>query len=562
MVVISFCRAAIYVLYLWVGKNANWKITTIMYKNSYLLALACLFCYCFVQAQSDQDDAQAIDYISTYKDLAVSEMHRTAIPASITLAQGLLESDFGRSRLAVKAKNHFGLKCRKDWKGETIRHTDDAPNECFRKFRTVEDSYKNHSRFLQRNRYRFLFSIDNKDYAGWAHGLKKAGYATDPYYAFKLINLIERYSLQVYDMMEYLPDGEIIAYKPKPEPKPQIRLAAFSSVNGKQIEKLPSNNIESVVSTDYKIGKLNYQKPIAVNKIKAVRFPIAVLPVQISETYNIKLEDLLALNDMESNDYIPEYTNIYLEKRNRKTRKANIHLVKNDEKIRDIALIYGVDMKSIYRMNKMEDGTEPVAGEIVYLKKSAPSAPIVYTPNNKIEEFEEVMPELDEERTIIAENLSTPSPEKEATVVKTGFKEERTFISEKDYLKSIGIEDSNDEFVVKSAPVTASPVSSEPKPEKKAKEFETYVHPVASKTSTPERRVVIYKSKAPENIVNTSKNTYIRSGGDSNSVLHTVAKGENLYRISLKYNVSVEELMRINNMNSNLIYAGSVIIIK
>ena len=181
----------------------------------------------------------AQEYIDTFSEIAQIEMMAYGIPASITLAQGLLESDFGRSRLAVKAKNHFGLKCRKDWKGETIRHTDDAPNECFRKFRTVEDSYKNHSRFLQRNRYRFLFSIDNKDYVGWAHGLKKAGYATDPYYAFKLINLIERYSLQVYDMMEYLPDGEIIAYEPKPtlkpKAKPQIRLAAFSSVNGKQL---------------------------------------------------------------------------------------------------------------------------------------------------------------------------------------------------------------------------------------------------------------------------------------------------------------------------------------
>ncbi len=536
-------------------------------KNS-VITLFCCFCCVFVQGQSEEQDILAADYIAEYQDLALEEMKRTAIPASITLAQGMLESDFGRSRLAVKARNHFGLKCRKDWKGETIKHTDDAPNECFRKFKTVEDSYKNHSRFLQRNRYAFLFTIDNTDYVSWAHGLKKAGYATDPYYAFKLINLIERYELYMFDTGEHEVVEEVITYVPAP--KPQIRLAAFSSVAGKQIDIIPSNKIESIVSTDYKIGRLNYQKPISVNGVKAVKFPIAVLPVQISETYNLTLEELLELNDMDGNDYIPEYTNIYLAKRNKKTKSANIHLVRNDEKIRDIALIYGVEMKNVYKLNKMEPGTEPVVGEIVYLRKTAPSTPLVYTPNQKVKEFEEVLPELEEERTMIAENLSKPEV-KESKSFAASDKVERKIISEKEFLKSIGIEDVKEEFVVKSAPVTASPVVA-PSDDVKVstpvlestsrtiKEASPVV--IVKSTPNPPKRVVLYESKAPENIANSNKKDYFMGENDANSVYHTVRKGENLYRISLKYKVSVDELMRLNQMDSNLIYAGSVIKIK
>jgi hypothetical protein len=138
----------------------------------------------------------ATDYIYTYKDLAVSEMKRTGVPASITLAQGMIESDFGRSRLAREANNHFGIKCHNDWTGPTIRHNDDSRNECFRKYRKPEESFYDHSDFLKTgSRYRFLFDIDPSDYKAWARGLKQAGYATNPDYANMLIRKIEENSL-------------------------------------------------------------------------------------------------------------------------------------------------------------------------------------------------------------------------------------------------------------------------------------------------------------------------------------------------------------------------------
>ena len=139
------------------------------------------------------------EYISFYRDISVTEMKRTGIPASITLAQGVLESGSGNSRLAREANNHFGIKCH-DWTGPSVRHDDDAPGECFRKYKSAEESYRDHSDFLMtRARYAFLFDYKSNDYKNWAHGLKKAGYATNPKYAHLLIDIIENNKLYQYD---------------------------------------------------------------------------------------------------------------------------------------------------------------------------------------------------------------------------------------------------------------------------------------------------------------------------------------------------------------------------
>ncbi|MHC5201843.1 glucosaminidase domain-containing protein [Myroides sp. LJL119] len=140
------------------------------------------------------------DYINTYKEVAKQNMEQHGIPASITLAQGVLESGSGQGTLSRNANNHFGIKCHKEWDGPSVRHTDDAPDECFRKYDSPAESYRDHSLFLtSRSRYNSLFDLPKDDYQAWAHGLKKAGYATDPKYAEKLISLIERYSLYQYD---------------------------------------------------------------------------------------------------------------------------------------------------------------------------------------------------------------------------------------------------------------------------------------------------------------------------------------------------------------------------
>ena len=163
------------------------------------LLIISLFIGMSAYAQHNQKSPQEI-YIEQFATLAVEEMYRSGVPASITLAQGLLESRYGLSELAVKGNNHFGIKCHNNWNGKKIYYDDDAKGECFRKYPSPEQSYRDHSDFLRyRDRYKFLFDYNTTDYKSWANGLKKAGYATDPSYASKLIRIIEDYRLYEYD---------------------------------------------------------------------------------------------------------------------------------------------------------------------------------------------------------------------------------------------------------------------------------------------------------------------------------------------------------------------------
>ena len=167
------------------------------WKVAFAMAV-CLLSVAGADAQSRSKQYEA--YIKEYREIAVEEMKRYHIPASITLAQGLLESGAGQGTLARKSNNHFGIKCGSDWDGKTVKHDDDARNECFRVYKNAKDSYRDHSKFLaERSRYASLFELKITDYKGWARGLKKAGYATNPRYAEQLIGIIELYDLHKYD---------------------------------------------------------------------------------------------------------------------------------------------------------------------------------------------------------------------------------------------------------------------------------------------------------------------------------------------------------------------------
>jgi flagellum-specific peptidoglycan hydrolase FlgJ len=156
--------------------------------------------------------ATTTDYIEKFAPIAVREMHKYKIPASITLAQGILESGSGRSPLAIRSNNHFGIKCHKGWKGKSVTHDDDEIGECFRKYKHPETSYKDHSQFLiSRKRYARLFTLKPTDYKGWAYGLKRAGYATDKKYPAKLIGLIRKYNLDKYDRA-FEPESTVESY--------------------------------------------------------------------------------------------------------------------------------------------------------------------------------------------------------------------------------------------------------------------------------------------------------------------------------------------------------------
>ena len=194
-------------------------------------------------------------YVLQYAEMAQKEMKKYGIPASITLAQGLLESQAGMGELAVKSNNHFGIKCHKGWRGASVSHDDDAKGECFRKYKKVEQSYRDHSEFLRnRSRYSDLFKMNKRDYVSWAHGLKKAGYATDPQYAYKLISLIERYELWQFD-------GSKAPLKASKPPKQKHTyfvqqgdtLYSIAKKFNLSVEKLVT--INSLSSTDLAIGQ-------------------------------------------------------------------------------------------------------------------------------------------------------------------------------------------------------------------------------------------------------------------------------------------------------------------
>ncbi len=179
-----------------------------MYKQT-CYAASLLFCLCSFTLASAHQSQAILDYVEQYKNLAISEMHRSGIPASITLAQGILESTYGIGELAVKSNNHFGIKCKSEWQGNVYHKEDDdfingkLIKSCFRAYQTAEESYIDHSNFLRNSmRYATLFRLDRSDYKGWAKGLQGCGYATDPTYANKLIGTIERYQLHQYDSEE------------------------------------------------------------------------------------------------------------------------------------------------------------------------------------------------------------------------------------------------------------------------------------------------------------------------------------------------------------------------
>ena len=188
-------------------------------------------------------------YIDKYAALAVHEMYRSGVPASITLAQGMLESGNGLSELAVKGNNHFGIKCHNNWTGGKMYHDDDAKGECFRKYSDPELSYRDHSDFLRyRDRYKFLFDLDPTDYEGWAHGLRKAGYATDPSYPQKLIRLIEEYDLHKLDALkknasEDVADAENEKLSKKERKAMKKQRKAAKKEAGKELPESP-NSIE------------------------------------------------------------------------------------------------------------------------------------------------------------------------------------------------------------------------------------------------------------------------------------------------------------------------------
>jgi LysM repeat protein len=277
-------------------------------------------------------------YVEQYKDIAIKEMQRSGIPASIKMAQAILESGDGNSTLAKTANNHFGIKCH-NWTGSKIYHDDDAKNECFRKYRTVLESYQDHSDFILRGqRYRILFSYDTKDYKKWAEGLQKAGYATNPNYAKLLIRIIEDNNLHELDYGYYSSSG----------------FSGTKEMQDGDIDGLP-------VIAGRKIFENNGIRFVIAEKGDSYR--------KIARHMNLALWEIYRYNDLPKDASITPGQKVYIERKKRKAKKGyGFHIVKQGETMYTISQLYGIRLQRLYKMNLMEPGEYLSTGSKLHLR--------------------------------------------------------------------------------------------------------------------------------------------------------------------------------------------------
>ncbi|KXK40774.1 MAG: glucosaminidase domain-containing protein [Saprospiraceae bacterium] len=316
------------------------------------------------------------DYISAYKNIAISEMYRTGIPASIKMAQAMLESDIGRSPLAVQANNHFGIKCGGNWDGATYFQLDDdrgndgtLVESCFRSFSSPEASFIAHSDFLtdpaKKSRYGFLFELSSTDYEGWANGLKFAGYATDPTYPSKLIKIIEKYKLYELDDA---PNNGVYADNTQQEETPKTNPSV------KDEPMLVNDNYDESPSHKDKYNRRN-KTSIRISRINGLKVVVAnggETLAQIASKYGIRAFELQEYNE---NITGPDYVlgvgeKVYLEKKKKNIEgEAQFHVVKKGETMYSIAQAYGIRLESLLAKNNLPEDAMPLTGEQISLVK-------------------------------------------------------------------------------------------------------------------------------------------------------------------------------------------------
>ena len=327
--------------------------------KNYLISCAFVVICANVQNSLAQDSilkCSPTAYIEKYKDAAIADMKKYGVPASITLAQGLFESDCGNSDLAKLANNHFGIKCHKEWKGETFIQDDETANECFRKYPHAQASFDDHSDFLRsRDRYKTLFDLDVKDYKGWAKGLKAAGYATNPNYAERLIKLIETYQLYIYD------GTTMIAGQPVTiDPITNNPITNNQSIN----TPITNNPITNSQSTN---NPITNQLIINHNNIKATKVQRGDSWYKLAKQNQMELRDLLRYNDAQAHDILKVDEIIYLAYKHRHADEE-VHQVKKGDTLRSISQLYGVRLKRLMKFNKLPANPVLKEGDAIKLR--------------------------------------------------------------------------------------------------------------------------------------------------------------------------------------------------
>ncbi len=555
-----------------------------MKKTTTLIILSLLWSQFHGNAQEINTIIQG--YVDTYKDLAIKKQREYNIPASITLAQALHESNVGRSYLAINANNHFGIKCGGSWNGPTIAKDDDKPNDCFRKYSKVEESYDDHSTFLTGNpRYGFLFDIDPRDYSAWAKGLKKAGYATNPVYAQKIIETIEKYNLAVYTT-EAMNDSD----NPDDETDEVDIVVA-----------VPANNN---IPAPRQIRPIRWDSAFVYQNKKVFNGQEGQSLIPASVYYDINLKKLLKYNDLKD-DILKESSIIFLEAKNGEGSVPTVKVRQNGSMWWH-SQKHAIKLSKLLRLNHLDENDVPQIGEYLYLMAENPGTPktlanpnTTYSTNLDLDSGPKKEPKKNKGKTITRtinldkkdgmDNSSKTTPVKKQNgkgiiPIKNNRDNKSNDVKSNDAAESEDVDFEQLVHIVtpgqsldmiamlyrvpKKSIIDYNYLTSEgltegqklliPPTKTLEKEVEEVVEPVEIIEVLPEVVEVVPVEVEVEDIpapkpVEKKPTPPVTNG---NTTTYTVKTGDNLFRISKKYNTTVDYLQKLNNKENQFVFVG------
>lgn len=351
-------------------------------------------------------DSAIINYIERYKAIAAKEMERTGVPAAISLAQGIVESRAGRGWLVERSHNHFGIKCKADWTGETILYDDDQKDECFRVYVTDDSSWRDHSDFLRKSpRYASLFQLDPLDYKAWAYGLKNAGYATSKTYADQLITYIERYQLQQYSEMA-------LAQMPTPADNTFAVMLEKKILKEKETRGISlERQVQKAPSPDPAPSSFP-QGEFTINGRRVIYLAGGASLMAVADKYHIRLAKLLRFNELD-NDVLPGGRLIYLQKKGKKGAN-DIHVVAGHESLPEVAAEEGIRLKWLYKRNYLREGAAVKPGDALYLREYKPreDAPTVVHSGGFFHKIGQIFSGKKEDKETRAEAVTRPADDR------------------------------------------------------------------------------------------------------------------------------------------------------
>lgn len=547
-----------------------------------------------LKAQTKAGYADMVNrYIAQYRDLAVEEQRRSGIPAAITLAQGIHETVAGSSELASNANNHFGIKCKKNWTGDTYTYTDDAPDECFRKYTNAEASYRDHSDYLMQSpRYAPLFKLSVTDYASWAMGLRAAGYATNPQYAKLLIKIIEDYHLQEYTYagMGKPVRGADIARKDEivsegdapPKETAQTDIVPVATVAAAPV--VPAVETASAGDKETSSGAIRvnegnttyppYGQLTRANGIKAIYVRKGDSPLEYALKYDIRYERLLEMNDL-SDRPIPFDMYLYLERKNF-TGSKPLRTVKPGETLLQIAQEEGMQLKFLRAMNLLEPGEEPVAGVVLELQHRATEKPKVISyvaaaPKEQVAAPVASTPVVKETPATVVSNAAVTEDTKPVEIVPA------VNITATEPVQAPAKETA--EPIVKEEPVVKEqPAREEPVAKQETTVANNTTPPANNNQQEPAKELdeldalkarfdrVIYSSSNTQAATTPAPTTAevkepavketAPTASTTGAKFHVVKKGDTAFNIAKRYNITMTQLMEWNNLDFETIKIG------